>query len=42
MQQADVPESHKEELDERLKQHQSSQGKLLTLDELQARIVNRK
>jgi putative addiction module component (TIGR02574 family) len=37
-----VPESHKAELDKRLKRHQSAQGKLLTLEELQARIVNRK
>ena len=36
-----VPESHKAELDKRLKRHQCSQGKLLTLEELQARIVNR-
>jgi putative addiction module component (TIGR02574 family) len=37
-----VPESHKAELDKRLKRHHSSQGKLLTLEELQARIVSRK
>jgi putative addiction module component (TIGR02574 family) len=37
-----VPESHKAELDKRLKQHDHSQGKLLTLEELQARIVSRK
>lgn len=37
-----VPESHKAELDRRLKQHDRSQGRLLTLDELQARIVSRK
>ena len=37
-----VPESHKAELDKRLKQHDRSQGKLLTLEELQARIVSRK
>jgi putative addiction module component (TIGR02574 family) len=37
-----VPESHQAELDKRLKRHRSSQGKLLTLEELQARIVGRK
>jgi putative addiction module component (TIGR02574 family) len=37
-----VPESHKAELDKRLKRHRSSRGKLLTLEELQARIVSRK
>ena len=37
-----VSESHKAELDKRLKRHQSSQGQLLTFEELQARIVNRK
>jgi putative addiction module component (TIGR02574 family) len=37
-----VPESHKTELDKRLKRHRSLRGKLLTLEELQARIVSRK
>lgn len=37
-----VPESHKAELDKRLKQYRSSRGKLLTLEKLQARIVSRK
>jgi len=37
-----VPGSHKAELDKRLKRHRSSQGKRLTLEELQARIVSRK
>jgi putative addiction module component (TIGR02574 family) len=37
-----VPESHKAELDKRLKRHRSSRGKLLTLEELQARVVSRK
>ena len=37
-----VPESHKSELDKRLRRHLNKQGKLLTLDELQERIERRK
>lgn len=37
-----VPQSHGEELDKRLKEHKSSQGKLLSLEELQARVERRK
>ncbi len=36
-----VPENHKEELDRRLKRHQSNPGRLLTLEELQERIGKR-
>ncbi|MBN2108906.1 MAG: addiction module protein [Deltaproteobacteria bacterium] len=37
-----VPESHKSELDKRLKRHLDAPGQLLTLDELQERIERRK
>ncbi len=37
-----VPESHKGELDKRFKQYQSAPGTLLSLDDLRARIENRK
>ena len=37
-----VPQSHKEELNRRVKQFQSAPGGLLSLDELQARIESRK
>lgn len=37
-----VPESHKEELDRRLKRHINSPGELLSLEQLQARIERRK
>jgi putative addiction module component (TIGR02574 family) len=37
-----VPQSHKEELDRRVKQFQSAPGGLLSLDELRARIESRK
>jgi putative addiction module component (TIGR02574 family) len=37
-----VPESHKAELDRRLKRHLSAPGALLSLDDLQARIDKRK
>ena len=37
-----VPESHKEELDRRFERHISSPGKLLSLEQLQARIERRK
>jgi len=37
-----VPESHKSELDKRLKRFQSTPGTLLSLDELRASIDNRK
>ncbi len=37
-----VPDSHKAELDERLKRHGSAPGALLSLDDLQARIAKRK
>jgi putative addiction module component (TIGR02574 family) len=37
-----VPESHKAELDKRLKRHQSAPGALLSLDDLRARIEKRK
>jgi len=37
-----VPQSHMEELDRRLKSHESDPGKLLSLDELQGRIERRK
>lgn len=37
-----VPEGHRNELDKRLNAHRAAPGKLLTLQELQARIDNRK
>ena len=37
-----VPESHKRELDKRFSMHQKSPGDMLTLQELQIRIENRK
>jgi putative addiction module component (TIGR02574 family) len=37
-----VSQSHKEELDRRLKLHESHPGNLLTLEELQERIKSRK
>ena len=37
-----VPLSHLKELDRRLKNYKSDPGSLLTLDELQAKIKNRK
>ena len=37
-----VPESHKAELDRRLKWHESGPGNLLSLDDLQMRIEKRK
>lgn len=37
-----VPQSHKEELDRRLKRHGSAPGNLLSLDELQTRVDKRK
>jgi len=37
-----VPESHKTELDKRIKRYQSAPGTLLSLDELNARIEKRK
>jgi putative addiction module component (TIGR02574 family) len=37
-----VPESHKAELDKRLKRHESAPGTLLSLEDLQARIAKRK
>ncbi len=37
-----IPHSHKEELDRRLKNYESNPGKLLSLEELQARIETRK
>ena len=37
-----VPESHKAELEKRLKRHESAPGGLLSLDDLQARIEKRK
>jgi len=37
-----VPESHKAELDKRIKRYQSAPGTLLSLDELNARIEKRK
>lgn len=37
-----VPDSHLKELDSRLSRHQSSPGRLLTLEELQHRIQARK
>lgn len=37
-----IPKSHMDELDRRLKDHASSPGSLLSLDELQHRIERRK
>ena len=37
-----VPQSHKKELDERLRKYQSAPGNLLSLDELRNRVENRK
>jgi len=37
-----MPESHKAELDKRLKRYQSSPGLLLSLNDLQTRIEQRK
>ncbi len=37
-----VPWSHREELDKRLTQYKSAQGKLLSLEELQVRVEKRK
>ena len=36
-----VPQSHKDELDRRLRRHKAEPGSLLSLDELQARIQSR-
>ena len=37
-----VPQSHRVELDKRLKRHMAHPGELLTLEELQSRLENRK
>jgi len=37
-----VPQSHKKELDKRLRRYKSHPGNLLSLEELQARIERRK
>ena len=37
-----IPQSHKEELERRYKNHKSNPGTLLSLEELQARIERRK
>ena len=37
-----IPESHKEELDRRFEKNKNNPGKLLTLEELQQNIENRK
>ena len=37
-----VPESHREELDKRLRKYQSYPGNLLSLEELRSRIERRK
>ncbi|UCE18688.1 MAG: addiction module protein [Gemmatimonadota bacterium] len=37
-----VPESHRDELDNRLKSYQANPGNLLSLEELQERIERRK
>lgn len=37
-----VPQSHKEELDRRLKNYESNPGNLLSLEELQGRIERKK
>jgi putative addiction module component (TIGR02574 family) len=36
-----VPQSHKDELDRRLRRHEAEPGSLLSLEELQARIESR-
>jgi len=36
-----IPRSHRDELDRRLRMHESAPGNLLTLEELQARIEKR-
>jgi len=36
-----VPQSHAEEMDLRLQEHESHPGRLLSLEELQSRIENR-
>jgi putative addiction module component (TIGR02574 family) len=40
--QISVPQSHQDELDRRQKKYQASPGKLLSLEELQAKIEARK
>lgn len=37
-----VPQSHREELDRRLAEHEKNPGKLLTLEELRARVEARR
>ena len=37
-----IPQSHKEELDRRMRRYKSHPGNLLSLEELQARIERRK
>lgn len=37
-----IPESHREELDRRFKRYEAAPGKLLSFEELQARIEKRK
>ena len=37
-----VPQSHQDELDERLKRHESDPGNLLSLEELQGRLERSK
>ncbi|MEW5818533.1 MAG: hypothetical protein AB1798_24470 [Spirochaetota bacterium] len=37
-----VPQSHIDELDRRLKRYESAGGRLLTIEELQAKIEKRK
>ena len=37
-----VPQSHKDELDKRLRQYRAQPGNLLSLEELQGRIAQRK
>jgi len=37
-----LPESHRDELDRRYERHESVPGNLLSLDDLQARVENRK
>ena len=37
-----VPQSHKDELDKRLRQYRAHPGNLLSLEELQGRIAQRK
>jgi putative addiction module component (TIGR02574 family) len=36
-----VPQSHKDELDKELRRREAERGSLLTLEELQARVVSR-